>query len=206
MEFLVKAPPEAHMEHAAQHWAAHPGEHADADRHRRQEEEGPLAGTAEPSRVHRQGAGAQAAPLLFSEAVKSSVHLLTRGMPLRHLTEDEIVEINRAVLAQIYVRKADQPRLLSRTRLQDALAMAKGDDAFDGAAGLLIGLVRLHPFASGNRRTAYVAAKMFLELNGSQIAPPHNANVLLGIREGFYTAREVKEWLKGNAIKEFERV
>ena len=129
-------------------------------------------------------------------------------MPLiRWLTEEEVIEINRLVLREIRVSRADQPRLLSKNTLREALAKARDADeeVFEAASSLLIGLIRLHPFASGNRRTAYVAVRMFLEINGNQLATSQDPKVLLGIREGFYTADEVKQWLKGYGIKKFER-
>lgn len=39
-------------------------------------------------------------------------------------------------------------------------------DAADLAAAYAFGLVRNHPFIDGNKRTAYVAAELFLALNG----------------------------------------
>ena len=44
-----------------------------------------------------------------------------------------------------------------------------------------------------------------MEMNGKRMKVDHDPNVLLGIREGFYTAKEVKCWLKGIAIKKFTR-
>lgn len=39
-------------------------------------------------------------------------------------------------------------------------------DAADLAAAYAFGLVRNHPFIDGNKRTAYVAAELFLAVNG----------------------------------------
>lgn len=78
-------------------------------------------------------------------------------------------------------------------------------DVHDKAASLLTELIRKHPFASGNRRTAYVATRFFLESNGEKLKVTHDPRILQGMREGFYTRDEIKRWLKGNAIKEFTR-
>jgi prophage maintenance system killer protein len=78
-------------------------------------------------------------------------------------------------------------------------------DAFAKGACLLIGLTKRHAFDSGNRRTAYAAAKLFLEANGKTMEVEHDPRVLTGVREGFYSTEEVVEWLKGNGIREFRR-
>lgn len=39
-------------------------------------------------------------------------------------------------------------------------------DVFDIAAAYLFGIVKNHPFIDGNKRTAYLAADVFLALNG----------------------------------------
>ena len=69
----------------------------------------------------------------------------------------------------------------------------------------MAGLVQGHPFASGNRRTAFVATRLFLEQNGEKTKAEHDPKILQGIREGFYTTLEVKSWLKGDEVKRFAR-
>ena len=115
--------------------------------------------------------------------------------------------MNELILREIRIRKADRPQLLSRAKLDDIPTSVRETegDVYDKATTLIIGLVRGHPFASGNRRTAFVATKLFLELNGEKMIVEHDSKILQGIREGFYTTREVKSWLKGNAIKRFTR-
>src|SRR5699024_8276914 len=62
--------------------------------------------------------------------------------------------------------------------LESALArpqqlFAYGDpppDLADLAATLAYGLARNHPFVDGNKRTAYVACRTFLELNGASLS------------------------------------
>ncbi|MEK6960946.1 MAG: Fic family protein [Nanoarchaeota archaeon] len=81
-------------------------------------------------------------------------------------------------------------------------------DVYDKAVVLLIGLVQKHPFGSGNRRTAVIVVKDFLESNGARLGiadNPSQARILLGIREGFYSTAEIKEWIKHGKIREFKR-
>lgn len=122
-------------------------------------------------------------------------------------TIDELIELNRRVLGEIRVKKADRHRVLSRSGLEHLLGRVKEQegDIYDKAVTLLIGLVRAHSFASGNRRTAYLAAMSFLEMNGKGANVAHDPRVLQGIREEFYTRDEIKAWLKGHEIKEFRR-
>ena len=125
----------------------------------------------------------------------------------RYLTEDEIIEVNERVLKEIRVRKADSHRVASRGRIEDLLRKVELEegDAYWKAAVLLSELTKAHAFDSGNRRTAYATAKLFLEANGKELDIKVDPKVLTGIREGFYQTKEVAEWLKGNGIRAFVR-
>jgi len=115
--------------------------------------------------------------------------------------------MNELVLREIVVRKADHPQVLSKPNLDRILTSVRETegDLYDKATALIVGLVRGHPFASGNRRTALVATRLFLEQNGEKMKVEQDPRILQGIREGFYTTLEVKTWLKGNAVKRFAR-
>jgi len=125
----------------------------------------------------------------------------------RYLDSEELIKVNELVLRDIRVRKADRPQVLSRAELDRILTEVRETegDAYDKETALVVGLVRGHPFASGNKRTAFVATRLFLELNGERAKVEHDPRILLGVREGFYTTLEVKSWLKGNAVKRFAR-
>ncbi len=120
---------------------------------------------------------------------------------------DELIELNRRVLGEIRVKKADRHRVLSRRGLEGLMGLVEeqAGDVYEKATTLLIGLVRTHPFASGNRRTAYLATMSFLEMNGETTTVVHDPRLLQGIHEEFYTRDEIKAWLKGHEIKGFER-
>jgi len=56
------------------------------------------------------------------------------------------------------------------------LAAYKRPDAAALAAAYAYGLVRNHPFADGNKRTAWVVARVFLAINGYHLSfDPHEA-------------------------------
>lgn len=126
---------------------------------------------------------------------------------VRYLTVDEIIEVNQRVLKEVRVKKADSHRVASHTKLEDVIRNVQGEkgDVYRKASALLIQLTKAHAFDSGNRRTAYAAAKLFLEANGKELNIKVEPKVLTGIREGFYETREVVEWLKGHGIRPFVR-
>jgi len=127
---------------------------------------------------------------------------------VKYPTINELIEINKLALKLIRAKKADQHKVLSRNALDFVLRSMKEQegDIYEKAVTLLTGLLRSsHPFASGNRRTAYLAARGFLEINGEEIGVEHDPDVLQGIREDFYTRKEIISWLKGNGIRRFRR-
>ncbi len=129
---------------------------------------------------------------------------------IKYPTEDRIIEYNILALTIIKVKKADRPAVLSSERLSFIIRNCKElkGDLYDKAVCLLKGMVQLHPFASGNRRTAFIVAKEFVEENGGKFNiedVPQQAKVMLGIRENYYADGEIKEWVKHGKIKNFER-
>lgn len=131
-------------------------------------------------------------------------------MKIIYPAEEKIIEFNLLALNILKVKKADKPEVLSYRKISGAIESCKGTkgDLYDKAAILLKGLVQNHPFASGNRRTAFIATKDFLLTNKAKIKildDPKYAKVMLGIRENYYADKEIKEWLKNGKIKEFRR-
>lgn len=122
----------------------------------------------------------------------------------------QIVEYNLIALDVLKIKKADKSKVLSLQKIDEAIEECKEaqGDIYDKAIVLLTGLVKKHPFASGNRRTAFIAVKDFLLLNKARFGikdDPINARVMLGIRESFYSKDEVKEWIQNGKIREFKR-
>ncbi|MBI5355013.1 MAG: type II toxin-antitoxin system death-on-curing family toxin [Candidatus Aenigmarchaeota archaeon] len=130
-------------------------------------------------------------------------------MGIKYPTADEITEANRRVLAEIKEKKGDRHGLVDvgRKRIETVLddAILGRGDIYDKAAIILRGLIKKHPFVSGNRRTAFTVTEAFLELNGEHPLVIHDSEVLQGIREEFYSLDEIKHWLKGGKIREFKR-
>ncbi len=130
--------------------------------------------------------------------------------PINYPTSEKIIEFNILALNIMKVKKADKPEVMSHSKLIKIIESCKKleGDIYDKAAELMVELVRNHPFASGNRRTAFIVVKDFLLSNNQKlkiIDDPKYAKVMTGIREWYYSHDEVKEWIKNGKIKEFKR-
>ena len=129
---------------------------------------------------------------------------------IKYPTREKVIEYNLLVLTIIKVKKADQPKVLSNHAIDlviDECRQTEGD-AYDKAVSLLKGITQKHPFASGNRRTAFIVTKEFLLSNNAVFRikdDPAHARVMQGIREDYYTQEEIKEWIKHDKIREFKR-
>ena len=71
-------------------------------------------------------------------------------------------------------------------------------DAADLAAAYAFGLARNHPFIDGNKRTAYVAAELFLMLNGFDMIASDESAVLttLALAAGDINEAAFADWLR----------
>ena len=95
--------------------------------------------------------------------------------------------------------------------LESALARPQNRFAYDAATDLAtlaaayaFGLARNHPFIDGNKRTAFVAMELFLDLNGMTLAASDEDCVLTMLR---LAAGEIEEeafaaWLRANAVRQ----
>ena len=125
-------------------------------------------------------------------------------------TIEKIIEFNLMVLSLIKVKKADKPEVLSRQKIGEVIEecqKSKGG-TYDKAVILLKGIVQKHSFASGNRRTAFIVTKDFVISNSERFKikdDPKYARVMIGIREGYYSDKEINEWIKNGKIKKFKR-
>ncbi len=137
-------------------------------------------------------------------------HCKSRMNELTYPGPEQIIAFNHLALALVKVKKADRPILMNRTRLLHILeeCIHHPGDTYDKAVVLLEGIIKKHPFASGNRRTAFLVMVDFLWDNNTPCRlqnNPEHARVLLGIREGFYTHQEIKEWIQHGKIRPFKR-
>lgn len=125
-------------------------------------------------------------------------------------TPEKIIEYNMLVLNMIKVKKADKAEVLSYARIAKVVNQCKETEGsiYDKAASLIKWLIQEHAFASGNRRTAFITIKDFINSNGGKFRikdEARYARVMQGIREGYYADKEIKEWIKNGKIREFKR-
>lgn len=74
------------------------------------------------------------------------------------------------------------------------------DDRCALAAAYAFGVARNHPFIDGNKRTAWVLARLFLVLNCVAItfAPEDAINTVLALAAGELSEEELADWFRGH--------
>ena len=97
----------------------------------------------------------------------------------------------------------DQNLLESALARPENLAAYGEPDAIDLAAAYGFGISRNHAFIDGNKRTGFVAAVMFLRLNGWHLIADDAAKVLtmLAVAAGEITEAEFATWIRLHAVK-----
>ena len=74
----------------------------------------------------------------------------------------------------------------------------RAPDLADLATALAFGLARKHPFVDGNKRTAHVAYRTFLELNGTEFNATDEEKYvsILALAEGKVFEGDFAAWLR----------
>ena len=123
-------------------------------------------------------------------------------MVVRYLTRDEIETINK-FLAMKHgfkhcVLQSGNLDLCVESPKRIVFGQEIYSDILEKAAALLKELAKLHPFLAGNKRTAYLAASMFLELNGYVLSAATREAVDLSIETASCTkdVPEIFDWMK----------
>jgi death on curing protein len=75
-------------------------------------------------------------------------------------------------------------------------------DLFEFAALYAEGIAKNHPFADGNKRTAFVAAALFLRINGRRLRAenPEAVEKMLGLASGALSRGDFAAWLRERSI------
>lgn len=76
-------------------------------------------------------------------------------------------------------------------------------DIFRLAAAYAFSLVRNHPFVDGNKRSAFLAAYVFLRVNGHAVAADEAsaATMTLALAAGDITEDDFTDWLRANCAQ-----
>jgi len=99
--------------------------------------------------------------------------------------------------------------LLSSALARPQNQVAYGDPSvFDLAAAYAFGIIRNHPFVDGNKRTGFLAAYVFLDLNGWELMAHEDEAVaaVLALAAGEIQEAGFSEWLKTNSVVHSARV
>jgi death on curing protein len=83
------------------------------------------------------------------------------------------------------------------------LALYEKPDVFDLAASYGFGIARNHPFIDGNKRTAFVAVELFLDLNGVELTADDASCVMtmLAVATGEMDEATFAEWIRRHCEK-----
>ncbi len=124
------------------------------------------------------------------------------------------VWIERAALELLHgaglARFGGLPGLRDEGLLESALARPKNTFLYDRkldlaalAASYTFGIAKNHPFMDGNKRAAFLACGMFLELNGQKLtATPLDAYAAVtALAVGKLGEEEVAAWARQNSVK-----
>jgi death-on-curing protein len=116
--------------------------------------------------------------------------------------------IERGVVEAIHERQIEEhgghagirdAGLLESALARPRMLLAYGDpDLFDLAAAYGWGIACNHAFVDGNKRTAYVVCRLFLELHGAQLTAPPTDRVIMFERvgAGLVSQQELSAWLR----------
>lgn len=79
-------------------------------------------------------------------------------------------------------------------------ALYDSPDAAALTASYAFGIARNHPFTDGNKRTAFVAMEVFLDLNGYELTATDEACVLktLGLAAGDIDEATFAQWIRAH--------
>ncbi|MGK6305907.1 type II toxin-antitoxin system death-on-curing family toxin [Variovorax sp. DT-64] len=92
----------------------------------------------------------------------------------------------------------DESLLVSALARPQNRAMYESPDVAELAASYAFGIARNHPFIDGNKRTAFVAMEVFLDLNGWELSASDEACVLtmLALAAGQLEEEALAQWIR----------
>lgn len=92
----------------------------------------------------------------------------------------------------------DEGLLASAMARPQHRALYESPDAATLAASYAFAIARNHPFVDGNKRTAFVAMELFLDLNGFELKASDEDCVvaMLGLASGQLDEEALAEWIR----------
>lgn len=121
------------------------------------------------------------------------------------LDRDECVAIHEMMLAQHggAAGTREEGLLLSALSKPQNRYAYEGDDLPMLAASYAAGIIHNHPFVDGNKRTGFMLAATFLELNGLTFFASEESvvEITLAFAAGALTEEQYAAWLRQNSRK-----
>jgi death-on-curing protein len=127
---------------------------------------------------------------------------------MKYLSSEQIMALHRLSLQRYGGAEGVRDLSLLKSAAIRPLVTVIGQDAYPNlflkAAVLLEALIRNHPFLDGNKRTAFISAVIFLELNGYRFNADQEeaADFVLQIAASSKKETEaIASWLKKHSQK-----
>lgn len=121
--------------------------------------------------------------------------------------------VERVVLDAVHLDQLREhgglPGIRDENALESAVARAKQRWHYEPKSDLLTlaaaygwGLATSHPYRDGNKRVAFLAMAVFLELNGWRLEAPESevVQVMLGVAAHRISERQLAAWLRAHVV------
>lgn len=138
----------------------------------------------------------------FHQRRQGTSQPIKRLMSIRYLTIEEIIAIHQRILEEIGGRQGIRDLGLLFASCEKPKMIVGGmevyDEIFIKTGVLLEALANYHPFVDGNKRTAFLSAKIFLRMNGYilSVATDDGKTFLLEVATKQYAFQKISQWIK----------
>lgn len=128
-------------------------------------------------------------------------------MSFQYVSIDEVYAIHLALIKQAGTKASVRDFALLHSAVERPKATYGGEDlyptVFLKAAALLHSLAENHPFTDGNKRTAWLTTKRFLNLNGYHLkaARMEAADFMVAVDNEKLPLNQIHSWLKKHSKK-----
>ena len=127
-------------------------------------------------------------------------------MTWRWLREDVVIAMHGEQIAE----HGGSPGIRDAGLLSSALARPQNQVAygkpsvFNLAAAYAFGVIQNHPFVDGNKRAGFLAAYVFLDLNGWELvaSEAEAVSAVLALATGEMDEAGFSDWLKDNSLSQ----
>ncbi len=127
-------------------------------------------------------------------------------MTINWLLKESILAIHNMLIAE----HGGDPGIRDDGLLESALARPINLASYENKASIsqiaaeyAYGIAKNHPFMDGNKRTAFVACVVFLEINGQEFAASEEEAYLVmdGLAAGTVSLEDLVDWIAKNTKK-----